>query len=208
MIPEQGGFPEVLDACSIGRHGEPPPGRGPAGSQEVRVSRATGPTRSSRSARRAAPLVVALGIALVSGCSGDDSATDAAASSAPSSSAAASSAPSSSAAASTPASSAPASSPAEAESETVSVSEGEMFVELSEDSFSAGKYTFEVTNNGRMAHDFVVEQGGSDVAATEVLQPGQTATLEVELTPGDYVFYCSVGNHRAMGMEKSVTVSA
>jgi uncharacterized cupredoxin-like copper-binding protein len=82
-----------------------------------------------------------------------------------------------------------------------------MFVELSEDSFSAGTYTFEVTNTGRMAHDFVVEQGGSDVAATEVLQPGESATLEVELTPGDYVFYCSVGNHRAMGMQTSVTVS-
>ncbi len=163
---------------------------------------ATGPTRS---ARHAAPLVLALGIGLLSGCSGDEGAADAAPSS---------SAPSSSAEASTPASSAPApsapatSAPAEAESETVSVTEGEMFIELSEDSYSAGTYTFQVTNNGNMAHDFVVEQGGSDVAATEVLQPGQPATLEVELTPGDYVFYCSVGRHRAMGMETSVTVSA
>ena len=170
------------------------------------MSPTTGPTRS---ARHAAPLVLTLGIALVSGCSGDDGAADAAApSSAPSSSAEASSAPSSSAEASTPASSAPASSPAEAESETVSVTEGEMFVELSEDSFSAGTYTFEVTNTGRMAHDFVVEQGGSDVAATEVLQPGESATLEVELAPGDYVFYCSVGAHRAAGMELPVTVAA
>ena len=168
------------------------------------MSQATGPTRS---ARRAAPLVLALGIGLVSGCSGDDGAGDAAASSSASSSQAASSAPSSSAEASTPASSAPASSPAaEAESETVSVTAGEMFFELSEDSYSAGTYTFEVTNTGNMPHDFVVEQGGSDVAATEVLRPGQSATLEVELAPGDYVFYCSVGSHRAAGMEVSVTV--
>ena len=174
------------------------------------MSHATGPTRS---ARRAAPLVLALGITLVSGCSGDDGATDAAASSsAPSTSAeasseATSSAPSTSAEASTPASSAPASSPAEAASETVSVTEGEMFIELSEDSYSAGTYTFEVTNNGRMPHDFVVEQGGSDVAATEVLQPGESATLEVDLAPGEYVFYCSVGAHRAAGMEVTVTVA-
>ena len=170
------------------------------------MSQATGPTRS---ARRAAPLVLALGIGLVSGCSGDDGSGDAAASSsAPSSSQAASSAPSSSAEASTPASSAPASSPAaEAESETVSVTEGEMFIELSEDSYSAGTYTFEVTNTGNMPHDFVVEQGGSDVAATEVLRPGQSATLEVELAAGDYVFYCSVGSHRAAGMEVAVTVA-
>ena len=160
---------------------------------------ATGPARS---ARRVVPLVLALGIGLVSGCSAEDDAADAApTSSAPSSSAEAST----SAAAPTSSSS---SAPAEAESETVSVSEGEMFIELSEDSFSAGTYSFEVTNNGRMPHDFVVEQGGSDVAATEVLQPGESATLEVALAPGDYVFYCSVGAHRAAGMELPVTVAA
>ena len=157
---------------------------------------ATGPARS---AHRVAPLVLALGIGLLSGCSAEDDATDAAPTS---------SAPSSSAEASTPASSAPASSaPAEAESETVAVTEGEMFIELSEDSLSAGTYTFEVTNDGRMPHDFVVEQGGSDVAGTAVLQPGESATLEVELAPGDYVFYCSVGAHRAAGMEVPVTVA-
>ena len=165
------------------------------------MSPTTGPTRS---ARHAAPLVLALGIALLSGCSGDEGATDAAASSsAPSSSAATSSAE-----ASTPASSAPASSaPAEAESETVAVTEGEMFIELSEDSFNAGTYTFEVTNTGSMRHDFVVEQNGEDVASTDVLQPGESTTLEVDLTPGEYVFYCSVGAHRAAGMEVPVTVA-
>ena len=165
------------------------------------MSPTTGPTRS---ARHAAPLVLALGIALLSGCSGDEGATDAAASSsAPSSSAATSSAE-----ASTPASSAPASSaPAEAESETVAVTEGEMFIQLSEDSYSAGTYTFEVTNTGSMRHDFVVEQNGEDVASTDVLQPGESTTLEVDLAPGEYVFYCSVGSHRAAGMEVPVTVS-
>ncbi|WP_448609541.1 cupredoxin domain-containing protein [Geodermatophilus sp. URMC 60] len=164
---------------------------------------ATGPTRS---ARRAAPLVLALGIGLVSGCSADDGAADAA----PSTSAEASSAPSSSAeaSASSAAPSSPASSPAEAQSETVAVTEGEMFIELAEDSYSAGSYTFEVVNEGRMPHDFVVERNGEDVAATEVLQPGQSATLTVTLDEGDYVFYCSVGSHRAAGMETPIAVSA
>ena len=162
------------------------------------------PPAPTRSARHAAPLVLALGIGLLSGCSGDEGAADAA----PSSSAPASSAASSSAEASAPASSSSAaSSPAEAESETVAVTEGEMFIELSEDSYSAGTYTFEVTNTGDMSHDFVVEQDGDDVAGTEVLRPGESTTLEVELTPGDYVFYCSVGAHRAAGMEVPVTVT-
>ena len=165
------------------------------------MSHATG---STRSARHAAPLVLALGIALLSGCSGDEGTAEAA----PSSSAPTNSAPSSSADTSSPASSAPASSAAaEGESETVSVTEGEMFIELSEDRFTPGTYTIEVSNTGNMPHDLVLERDGADVTATEVLQPGQSATLEVTLEPGDYVFYCSIGNHRAMGMAIDVTVT-
>jgi uncharacterized cupredoxin-like copper-binding protein len=167
------------------------------------------PTAPARSPRRAAAaLVLAVGVGLVAGCSGDDAAggtaadTPAADTPAAETSAAA---PSSSAAASAPSSPA-AESPAEAE--TVAVTEGEMFIELSEDSYSSGSYTFEVVNEGRMPHDFVVERDGADVAATEVLQPGQSATLTVTLEQGDYVFYCSVGSHRAAGMETPVTVSA
>jgi plastocyanin len=29
----------------------------------------------------------------------------------------------------------------------------------------------------------------------------------VTLESGDYVFYCSIGNHRSMGMETTVSVS-
>jgi plastocyanin len=165
------------------------------------VSHPTGPTRS---ARRAAPLVLALGIGLVSGCSSDDATGTANA--APASSAEAST---SAAEPASPSSSAPASSSAaEAESETVTATEGEMFIELSEDSFSPGTYTIEVTNTGNMAHDLVLERDGEDVTGTDVIRPGQSATLEVTLEEGDYVFYCSVGAHRAAGMELPVTVSA
>ncbi|SDX53847.1 Uncharacterized copper-binding protein, cupredoxin-like subfamily [Geodermatophilus africanus] len=167
------------------------------------------PTTPARSPRRAAAaLVLAVGIGLVAGCSGDDAggtAADTPAADTPAADTSAA-APSSSAAASAPSS--PAAPPAEAESETVAVTEGEMYIELAEDSYSAGSYTFEVVNEGRMPHDFVVERDGADVAATDILQPGQSATLTVTLEQGDYVFYCSVGSHRASGMETPVTVDA
>ncbi len=83
-----------------------------------------------------------------------------------------------------------------------------MYIELSEDSFSAGSYTIEVVNEGNATHDLVVERDGADVAATENIAPGQSATLTVTLEAGEYVFYCSVGNHRAMGMEVQVTVTS
>jgi plastocyanin len=156
-------------------------------------------TGSTRSTRRAVAVVLALGLGL-SACGGDDGDADAAAGGTSSSAA-----DTSSSAAAAPSSSAEA--PA-AESETVTVNAVDFDFELSEDSYSAGTYTFEVTNTGNMPHDFIVERDGQEVAGTEVLQPGSSATLEVTLEEGDYFFYCSVGAHRANGMEVPVTVSA
>lgn len=93
------------------------------------------------------------------------------------------------------------------DAETVSAQLVDFAIELGEDSFAAGTYEFTVTNAGDASHDFVVERDGEDIAATAVLQPGQNATLAVTFEPGRYVFYCSVGNHRAMGMEVSVEVA-
>ncbi|MGY1824666.1 cupredoxin domain-containing protein [Geodermatophilus sp. SYSU D00079] len=152
------------------------------------------------SARRTAAVVLALGLGL-SACGGNDGGTEAASDSTTSSAADTSS---SAAAPASPGSSAP----AESEAEAVTVNAVDLDFELSEDSYSAGTYTFEVTNTGNMPHDFVVEKDGQEIAATEVLQPGGTATLEVTLEQGDYVFYCSVGQHRANGMEVPVSVTA
>ena len=94
-----------------------------------------------------------------------------------------------------------------AEAQTVSATEGEMYIELSQDEFTAGSTTIEVTNEGSATHDFVVERDGEDVAATDTIAPGSSTTLTVDLEPGEYVIYCSVGNHRALGMEVTVTVT-
>jgi uncharacterized cupredoxin-like copper-binding protein len=152
--------------------------------------------RPSRPARGFAVLAVTL-VALTA-CGGDDGGSVAAATT--------SAAASSSSGEATASGSAPTSADAAA-SETVTATEGEMFIELSEDSFSAGSYTFEVVNEGSATHDFVVERDGSEVAATETIAPGTSTTLTVDLEPGEYVVYCSVGNHRAMGMEVTVTVT-
>jgi len=56
-----------------------------------------------------------------------------------------------------------------------------------------------------MAHDMVLE--GVDGASTATIGPGDTAELTVSLEAGDYTLYCSLGNHRAQGMEVSFTVS-
>ncbi|MEX5720656.1 cupredoxin domain-containing protein [Geodermatophilus maliterrae] len=170
----------------------------------------------TRSTRRAAAATLALALGLLSACSDSGGSEDTAGavastsatsgSAAPSSAAPESSAPAeTSAAAPTPPA---AGTPAEAEPRAVTATEGEMYIELSEDSFSPGSYTIEVVNEGNATHDLVVERDGADVTATENIAPGQSATLTVTLEAGEYVFYCSIGNHRAMGMEIPVTVSA
>lgn len=152
---------------------------------------------ATRSARRAAAALLTLGLGLTA-CGGgnDDTASETSTSSAADTSSSAAESPSSSA-------SAPA-----AEGETVTVTAVDFDFQLSEDSYTAGTYTFEVTNTGAMPHNFAVERDGQRVTGTDILQPGASATVEVALEAGDYFFYCEVGQHRANGMEVPVTVTA
>ena len=180
---------------------------------------------SARARARVLALVLALGVGLLGACSDDGGdATGAAAateehtgSEHAESSAAVSSTPAADASASTAPSTAPSSAPpatsstpaaAPAEPRAVTATEGEMYIELSEESFTPGSYTIEVVNEGNATHDLVVERDGADVAATETIAPGASATLTVTLEEGEYVFYCSIGNHRAQGMEIPVVVGA
>lgn len=55
-------------------------------------------------------------------------------------------------------------------------------------------------------HDWVLE--GVEGAATDKIAPGETD--EVTFTapaPGEYAYFCSVGDHRARGMEGTLTVT-
>ncbi len=95
----------------------------------------------------------------------------------------------------------------ETEAQSITATEGDFFIELNDDSLTAGSYEIEVVNEGDATHDLVVERDGEDVAASDQIGPGESSTFEVDLEPGEYVFYCSVANHRAMGMEVTVTVA-
>ena len=154
---------------------------------------------SRSAARRSGALALAVALSVLTACGGGDD-TTASDSTSEAATSSASEAPTSDSAAPTSADA--------AEGETVTVTTIDFDFELSEDTYSAGTYTFEVTNTGAMPHNFAVERDGQRVGGTEVLQPGGTATLEVTLEEGDYFFYCEVGQHRANGMEVPVTVSA
>lgn len=89
---------------------------------------------------------------------------------------------------------------------TMPVTGFEYGYDLGSTEIAAGTYTFDFSNVGSMQHDLRIEGGGLD-DGTAVIGPGETDSLTVTLEPGTYTIYCSVGNHRAQGMEVEITVS-
>ena len=89
---------------------------------------------------------------------------------------------------------------------TITATEADFSISLGGDTVAAGPYVVHVENQGSATHDLVVEKNGAQIAGTSSISPGSSASLSVTLKPGDYDFYCSIGNHRAMGMETTVHV--
>lgn len=70
-----------------------------------------------------------------------------------------------------------------------------------------GPHTFEVANAGKIQHDLAIE--GKDLPKepkTPLIDPGESATLNADLNPGKYKFYCTVPGHEQSGMKIDVTV--
>jgi len=74
---------------------------------------------------------------------------------------------------------------------------------------TAGPIRFNIVNNGTAPHSFVLEGEGIKKTLANTLQPGESARLNADLTPGVYTIYCPVGEgaHRAQGMELELRVT-
>lgn len=66
------------------------------------------------------------------------------------------------------------------------------------------RLTVTLRNAGKMPHNLVFEGLG---VATKTVQKGQSDTIEFTASEaGTFSFYCSIGNHRDLGMEGSLEV--
>lgn len=65
-----------------------------------------------------------------------------------------------------------------------------------------------MTNDGNVPHDMDFELPKGEVEIEDV-EPGDTGriTFQVPEQEGSYTFYCSIDNHREMGMEGRLVVS-
>ena len=89
---------------------------------------------------------------------------------------------------------------------SVPVIETEFKIALPKSTLTAGSYSFEVKNDGKIEHDLVVQGNGVD-EKTQTIEAGDTATLKVDLKTGTYDVYCSVPGHKQAGMDVKLTVS-
>jgi plastocyanin len=73
-------------------------------------------------------------------------------------------------------------------------------------STKSGQVTVDFDNPSQVGHDVCVKSSsGDELGCTQVITQSKT-TLDANLEPGTYTFYCSVDGHEAAGMEGSLTV--
>jgi plastocyanin len=71
-------------------------------------------------------------------------------------------------------------------------------------SASSGSVTIKLVNESDIPHAVEVEGNGVEEESETIT--GSETELTVDLEPGEYTFYCPVGDHRAQGMEGTLTV--
>jgi plastocyanin len=71
----------------------------------------------------------------------------------------------------------------------------------------AGDVTIDLTNPSGATAPHAVEIEGQGVEEeSDTIEPGNSASVTAKLEPGEYEFYCPVGNQQDAGMEGTLTV--
>jgi plastocyanin len=78
---------------------------------------------------------------------------------------------------------------------------------LSRVNLKAGPAVIELANFGQDPHDLRLQRVGSrHIAGIGVVAPGARGELSLKLARGRYSFWCSVANHRKLGMHATLVV--
>jgi uncharacterized cupredoxin-like copper-binding protein len=86
------------------------------------------------------------------------------------------------------------------------VVEKEYSITPSKTSLPPGTYTFQVSNEGKTAHNLNVSGPGVTGAASPEIAPGQSGQLTVTLVKGSYELWCSIDGHKDLGMDTKLAV--
>jgi uncharacterized cupredoxin-like copper-binding protein len=89
----------------------------------------------------------------------------------------------------------------------VATTEHEYAIGLALNQFAAGTYTFDVSNAGKLTHQFQVDGPGVEDKHTGRISPGGKTSFTVTLKKGTYELYCPVDGHKGLGMDMKITVN-
>ena len=83
----------------------------------------------------------------------------------------------------------------------------EFSLALSRPTIKAGTAIIELANFGEDAHDLRLQRaGGTKIYGWPVAQSGAVEDRALRLVPGRYRLWCSIANHRALGMVATLLV--
>jgi plastocyanin len=89
----------------------------------------------------------------------------------------------------------------------IQVTAKEFYYVLSSRTVKAGPAVIQFVNYGEDPHDMRLRRiGGTHTYGTPEVQPGDYLDLSVDLQPGRYDLWCSIANHRQLGMEAYLVV--
>jgi plastocyanin len=101
----------------------------------------------------------------------------------------------------------PAASPPAAGGKTVTATEKEFSISLSQSTVAPGTYTINAVNSGTITHAREINGPGVSDKTTGDIQTTRSASLTVTLSKGSYEIWCPVADHKAMGMDTHLAVS-
>jgi plastocyanin len=68
-----------------------------------------------------------------------------------------------------------------------------------------GKVTIDFNNPAAIQHDVAVAKGSQLLGKSPLVAQGN-ASVNIDLAPGTYTFFCTVPGHRQAGMQGTLTV--
>jgi plastocyanin len=87
------------------------------------------------------------------------------------------------------------------------ISSTQLRLQLSRGSLAAGDTIVEQYNAGEDPHNLILERAGTVAFSYPTLDPGATQRQTVNLAHGTWTLYCSLLNHKDLGMRATLTVN-
>jgi plastocyanin len=89
----------------------------------------------------------------------------------------------------------------------IEISSTQLRLQLSRATVAAGDTIVEQYNSGEDPHNLIFERAGTVAFSYPTLDPGATQRQTLNLAKGTWTLYCSLLDHRSLGMQATLTVN-